>query len=441
MTIDTDECMDITDTITLECMVYLSKECTGYIIAKKQSFALAVKKGQLMISVNNTKPGWVWKNTKHFLELNKWKHVAVTYSSGDPADASVFVDGVLVRRFPDMVGPLDHSTHNDLLLGVHLAEEHITGYIAHVRIWKKILAPERLTRLAVARLSQGQSLLSSSHEVPEVDAKDPDLVGWWPLDKGYGAEAEDVTGRDLLGRIATPKWAMCLNKEKDFVPSSLASDFRLMLNNPMGSDIKLRIAFKNDPAGDQALDDTPVDAEDNPSDANGQFLYAHKIILATRCRVFNAMLNGEMRERNLADIYIREISFATLKKLIEFIYTDSVEVDGDHVMDLFGAADKYDLPRLRYLCESFMIENMHSGNVCALYEAAEKYNAPVLRHVSLRFIMANYAEVIITDGFITLNPKSMRDINMEAKKTVFPATGLEEPATKRRKLNDDQAQY
>jgi hypothetical protein len=54
--------------LTAECWVNLHQDCTGYLIAKKQSFALAVKKSALMVALNNVKPGWVWKNTKHVLD-------------------------------------------------------------------------------------------------------------------------------------------------------------------------------------------------------------------------------------------------------------------------------------------------------------------------------------------------------------------------------------
>jgi plasmid maintenance system antidote protein VapI len=55
--------------LTAECWVNLQSDCTGYLIAKKQSFAIAVKKkSEIMIALNNVKPGWVWKSTKHQLD-------------------------------------------------------------------------------------------------------------------------------------------------------------------------------------------------------------------------------------------------------------------------------------------------------------------------------------------------------------------------------------
>eukprot|EP01122_Echinamoeba_exundans_P010490 TRINITY_DN393_c0_g1_i1.p1 TRINITY_DN393_c0_g1~~TRINITY_DN393_c0_g1_i1.p1 ORF type:complete len:497 (+),score=111.41 TRINITY_DN393_c0_g1_i1:80-1492(+) len=439
VTIAHSEQLDIADTLTIEAMVYLTKESTGYIIAKKQSFALAVKKGQLMISMNNTKPGWVWKNTKVQLELNKWKHVAVTYNHGaNGTESCVYVDGALVRRFTDMVGPLDHSAGNDLLLGVHLAEDHISGFIANVRVWKKVLSSERLTQLAFAKTasSSRSSSASFSPDSDILDSRDPDLVGWWPLDRGYGSEATDRSRFELHGTIAHyTNWVLCLSKFHDIVPSSLTADFRNMLNNPMGSDLKLRIAAPpNDPSGEpgDGLDGSRGD--DNPSDDMGNFLYAHKIILATRCRVFNAMLNAEMKERHSSDIYLRDISFPALQKLIEFIYTDFVEMDGEHVVELFTAADKYDLPRLKYLCETFMIANLNTDNACTIMDTAERFHADMLGKECFRFLIENFWEINVTEAYTNLPPHLIREINAEASKVHRMSGSTNPPPAKRRKI-------
>jgi len=59
----------LTNAVTVSCWVYFEKDSTGYIVVKKQSFAIAVKKQTIMISLNNEKPSWVWKNTKFSVDL------------------------------------------------------------------------------------------------------------------------------------------------------------------------------------------------------------------------------------------------------------------------------------------------------------------------------------------------------------------------------------
>jgi hypothetical protein len=79
----------------------------------------------------------------------------------------------------------------------------------------------------------------------------------------------------------------------------------------------------------------------------------------------------------MPEVTIRDISFPALYKLIEYIYTDHVDMDGATVMELFQAADRFDLPRLRYYCEIFLLENISTENVCELLEAADRVRAMV----------------------------------------------------------------
>lgn len=51
----------------------------------------------------------------------------------------------------------------------------------------------------------------------------------------------------------------------------------------------------------------------------------------------------------MKEVTINDISFEVLHKLIEFLYTDQSSFDGDSVLELFIAADKFDQPRLKYV--------------------------------------------------------------------------------------------
>jgi hypothetical protein len=55
-----------------------------------------------------------------------------------------------------------------------------------------------------------------------------------------------------------------------------------------------------------------------------------------------------MKESKASEVTISDISFPVLSKLIEYLYTDQVELDGDTVLELFTVADKYDQPHLKY---------------------------------------------------------------------------------------------
>ena len=51
----------------------------------------------------------------------------------------------------------------------------------------------------------------------------------------------------------------------------------------------------------------------------------------------------------MKEVTINDISFDVLHKLIEFLYTDQSSLDGESVLELFIAADKFDQSRLKYV--------------------------------------------------------------------------------------------
>lgn len=53
-------------------------------------------------------------------------------------------------------------------------------------------------------------------------------------------------------------------------------------------------------------------------------LKAHKCILASRCTFFASMFSVGMRESQESIITVQDISASTFKKLLEFIYADTL---------------------------------------------------------------------------------------------------------------------
>ena len=140
-------------------------------------------------------------------------------------------------------------------------------------------------------------------------------------------------------------------------PATLQLDLKKMINNPLGSDVKLV-------AGD-----------------DGFALFAHKIILISRSEVFRAMLTTGMRESLQASIELPDMDQAILLLLMEFIYTDTVEISAECAIPLFVVADKYRVERLQRMCESFILKSLDVDNVCQIFETSDALNATQLRGI------------------------------------------------------------
>nr|XP_051228833.1 uncharacterized protein LOC127346589 [Lolium perenne] len=128
--------------------------------------------------------------------------------------------------------------------------------------------------------------------------------------------------------------------------------------------------------------------EKNPESSDVTFvvedteILAHRLVLAMRSPVFAAELLGHMRESTTRRVQIHDMSASTFKAMLRFIYSDEFPVKPNNVVhvesrswrslkeeptpmsrqsmarDLLVAADRYDLERLRLMCESILVESI-----------------------------------------------------------------------------------
>lgn len=156
------------------------------------------------------------------------------------------------------------------------------------------------------------------------------------------------------------------------VTTSYASQMRAMVNDDEFSDVTFLV------------EDTPV--------------YAHRAILAQRCDHFAAMFRSGMRESVELIVPIPDISRKVFLVLLEYIYTDSVKIDVEDAIELYIAADIYQLERLRDMCCTVVRRNLNAENSGPLLQIAEENHCLILRDVCLSYIVENFDVVSKTEG-------------------------------------------
>jgi speckle-type POZ protein len=116
-------------------------------------------------------------------------------------------------------------------------------------------------------------------------------------------------------------------------------------------------------------------------DVGGQTFAAHRCVLAARSPVFSAELFGTMKESNTTDVVrVDDMEARVFKALLYFVYTDSLpkteeagegekreetEEEEDDIMSqhLLVAADRYNLERLKLICEEKLCGYIDVGTV------------------------------------------------------------------------------
>ncbi|CAL4941846.1 unnamed protein product [Urochloa decumbens] len=135
---------------------------------------------------------------------------------------------------------------------------------------------------------------------------------------------------------------------------------------------------------------------------------AHRCVLAARSPVFSAELFGAMKESHAAAdvVQVKDMEPPVFKALLCFLYTDSLpemRKDDEDVMcqHLLVAADRYDLERLKLVCESKLCEYIDVGTAATILTLAEQHHCNGLKKACFNFLgdPAKLRAVMASDGF------------------------------------------
>jgi len=158
---------------------------------------------------------------------------------------------------------------------------------------------------------------------------------------------------------------------------------------------------------------------------------AHKAILAARSRVFSAMFEHRMKEASCNTVVIHEIDPDVFFQVLRFMYTGNCNVEISP-SEILAAADRYELLRLRTLCEEHLCSNLTVENAAEMLVIADLHNASQLKTTCIDFINTHAPEVTETVGW-THMVASHSPLVAETYRAL--ATNQVLPARKRTKTN------
>lgn len=150
--------------------------------------------------------------------------------------------------------------------------------------------------------------------------------------------------------------------------------------------------------------------------ANGREFRAHKAILAARSPMFKGMFSHDMKETKYNRVEVPDVDPDVLDEMLRFIYTgksileprlqikeqkDQKEQEREQhlAIELLQAANKYQLDRLKLICEEALHKTLSADSVAEILALADLYNAAQLKNQAIEFISTHATEVIETDGW------------------------------------------
>ncbi|KAM8708468.1 hypothetical protein ACLKA7_015443 [Drosophila subpalustris] len=123
--------------------------------------------------------------------------------------------------------------------------------------------------------------------------------------------------------------------------------------------------------------------------ADGKMIQAHKAILSARSKVFAAMFKHSMKENTENCVVISDFNGDVVSEMIRFIYTGEAPNLEEMNVDLLGAADKYELDRLKAMCAKSMGDSLCMKTAPTVLKTAELYGLKDLKLKTIEFIKTN----------------------------------------------------
>lgn len=115
---------------------------------------------------------------------------------------------------------------------------------------------------------------------------------------------------------------------------------------------------------------------------------AHKVVLAAGSTVWRNLF---FEDESMATIHITDFDHRTIKTIIKFMYTGTIDQTKNTAEQLLLAATKYGITDLKKRCEHQLIKTIEMTTIVNLWKLADQCNSSALYAEVESFIRENYA--------------------------------------------------
>lgn len=184
-------------------------------------------------------------------------------------------------------------------------------------------------------------------------------------------DVDEILSEDITEEKNPMKWKIPIeNFNKD-----LADDLRSLLQHELHTDVTLNVGEEK--------------------------FQAHRAILAARSPVFAKMFEHESLEKMENRIVIEDISVEAMKQLLHYLYTgDTDELSTEEYLSLFVAADKYDIPKLKKNCSSYLCSKVTTNVALNVLVVANLHEDEDLKEAAIKTVLENAVEVMKSEEWL-----------------------------------------
>ncbi|XP_012683328.2 actin-binding protein IPP [Clupea harengus] len=159
----------------------------------------------------------------------------------------------------------------------------------------------------------------------------------------------------------------------------------------------------------------------------GRVFGVHRLVLAASGPYFAALFSGAMSEAHEEEVRIEGVEAEVFEKLLEFVYTGSIDVTVDNAQELMVAADMLQLSEVVAICGEFLRGQMDATNCVGFFQFLEQIACMDLLEFTENFIHVHFLEVCTAEEFPNLTKDQLvkllrsEELRIEDEYQVFTA--------------------
>ncbi|XP_071490292.1 kelch-like protein 12 [Diadema antillarum] len=143
---------------------------------------------------------------------------------------------------------------------------------------------------------------------------------------------------------------------------------------------------------------------------DGSMFVAHRAVLAACSDYFCAMFTNQMSESSQSVVELRGLKAVTMEVLLQFIYTEQVEVTVENVQELLPAACLLQLKGIETRCSEFLKDQLDPSNCIGIRRFAETHSVPGLLAAAETYCLTHFGEITGEEEFLEIRPDELSQL-------------------------------
>lgn len=156
----------------------------------------------------------------------------------------------------------------------------------------------------------------------------------------------------------------------------------------------------------------------------GKEFQVHRAVLRARSTVFEAMFGHDTAEKVSGRVVIDDLDPDSFGDFLEYLYIGDVQtrLTNDKALQLYKAADKYNVSTLKMKCAEHMRRNISVYSFCDILSLALSHRDEALLQEATSFFKDNLTHIIITAKWQQFALENGTTANELFVKALLPAT-------------------